>query len=183
MRVIAGKFKGRRLHCPPGLAVRPTGDPVKETLFNLLADEVEEARVLDLFAGVGALGIEALSRGAGSAVFIEKEAAAEKFLKRNLETLGVGEEAVVVPGDVFRRARILSDARERFDIVFADPPYARGYVSRLMALLEERPLCSAGATLVLQHQEREPPHSEAAGLKLYRTREFGDTVLSLFHAE
>ena len=119
MRVIAGRLKGRRLLCPSGRSVRPTADAAKETIFNLLADRLEGARTIDLFAGVGALGIEALSRGARSAHFVERDAGALKYLTKNLERAGVGEEAAVLRGDVFAWMRRLCARGEVFDIVLA----------------------------------------------------------------
>lgn len=181
MRVIAGKYKGRKLLCPPGVGVRPTGDRIKETLFSLLTGEIEGAAVLDLFAGVGALGIEALSRGAHSAVFVERDGLARSFLSRNLESVGAEDEAAMLGGDAFRAMRRLSDDGRRFDIVFADPPYGRNIVYRLLALQEDYPLCGAGGMFVLQHHSKEDP-GEAANLEICKRREVGDTVLSLYRA-
>jgi 16S rRNA (guanine(966)-N(2))-methyltransferase RsmD len=182
MRVIAGKYKGRRLRCPPGLSVRPTGDSVKETLFGLLAGSVEGASVVDLFGGVGALGIEALSRGARSSLFVEVDAVALKYLAQNLEAVGAAGDSEVMKGDVFKCARRLSDGGRRFDIVFADPPYGRGYVIRLFETLQGAPLAESGGVFVLQHHRREPAGAVGAGLEMYKRREFGDTVVSMFRA-
>jgi 16S rRNA (guanine966-N2)-methyltransferase len=183
MRVIAGKFKGRKLVCPPGLAVRPTSDPVRETIFNLLAGEIEESRVVDLFAGVGALGIEALSRGARSALFVELSREAGRYLSRNLETVGAGEEARVMKGDVFQCVQRLSGRGQEYDLGFADPPYGGGFVSRLLALEKEFPLLERGGTFVLQHHVKEPAREEGPRLELYKRREFGDTLVSLYHVK
>lgn len=139
MRVVAGSFKGRRLATPRGSGTRPTADRVREALFSMLGD-VGGARVLDLYAGSGALGIEALSRGAASAVFVERDAKAVAAIERNLAAVGV--EAAIVRQDVLR---FLADDGGPFDLVFCDPPYdsASGLVGplaeRLPAVLSEDP--------------------------------------------
>jgi 16S rRNA (guanine966-N2)-methyltransferase len=176
MRVIAGKYKGRKLFCPRGSAVRPTGDPVKETVFNVLGAAVDGADVLDLFAGVGTLGIEALSRGARSATFVEREKAALSYLERNLDALGAGDEARIVRGDVFSRARVFGGP---FDLVLADPPYGEGLVSRFFDVLDERVKFSKAAILVMQHHSKEPADA-GVGLELFTRRVFGDTIISCF---
>jgi 16S rRNA (guanine966-N2)-methyltransferase len=181
MRVIAGKYKGRRLFCPRGSAVRPTGDPVRETLFNVLGGKVEGARALDLFAGVGTLGIEALSRGARSAIFLEMEKVALSYLERNLAAVGAGREARIIRGDVFGRAGGLAADRGPFELVFADPPYGVGCVPRLFEALGERPLVTAGGILVVQHHAKEPADA-GSGLELFTRRVFGDTMVSCFSA-
>lgn len=182
MRVIAGKFKGRKLICPPGLSVRPTSDPAKETIFNLLGGRVEGAQALDLFAGVGALGIEALSRGAREVVFVERDGKAVEYIFRNLESAGIGEEAAVLKGDVFSCVRKLSAKGRRYDLVFIDPPYGEGLVSRFLSLLERHPLLGEGASLVIQHHAKEDVGENASRLALDRRRNIGDTVITLLVA-
>jgi 16S rRNA (guanine966-N2)-methyltransferase len=122
LRIIAGKWRGRSLEAPPGLATRPTGDRVRETLFSMLASRLgsfDDLRVADLFAGSGALGLEALSRGAAHATFVEREASAAAFIRRNADTLGAT--AQVIPGSALALPR-----SDPFDLIFADPPYAPG---------------------------------------------------------
>ena len=122
MRIIAGKWRGRPIEAPPGLATRPTADRVRETLFSMLASRLgtfEDLRVADLFAGSGALGLEALSRGAASATFVENDAAATAAIRRNAEKLGASVQ--VLGGSALALPR-----SESFDLVFADPPYAPG---------------------------------------------------------
>lgn len=122
MRIIAGRWRGRRLDAPPGMATRPTGDRVRETLFSMLASRIgsfEELRVADLFAGSGALGLEALSRGAAEAVFVERDPAAAAVIRRNAEKLGT-------PVEVISASALTLPRCEPFDVIFADPPYAAG---------------------------------------------------------
>ena len=151
MRVVAGEFKGRRLAAPRGGRTRPTADRVREAIFNLLGPPPDGLHVLDLYAGSGALGIEALSRGAASAVFVERDAQAVAAIERNLEPLDV--EASVAPADV---ARWLTRAEGRFDLVFCDPPY--DVASRLAGPLAERlpGLTADDARIVTESDKRNP---------------------------
>jgi 16S rRNA (guanine966-N2)-methyltransferase len=150
LRVVAGEFKGRRLVAPRGAHTRPTADRVREALFSMLGD-VEGARVLDLYAGSGALGIEALSRGAASAVFVERDPAALTAIERNLAPLDV--EASVERADALRW---LARAEGPFDLVFCDPPY--DCASRLAGPLAERlpALTSDDARIVTESDKRHP---------------------------
>ncbi len=124
MRIIAGNWRGRPIEAPPGLATRPTADRVRETLFSMLTSRLgsfEELRVADLFAGSGALGLEALSRGAASATFVESDPRAARVLKRNIDKLGAADRVRILGGSALALPR-----SEPFDLVFADPPYAPG---------------------------------------------------------
>lgn len=124
MRIIAGRWRGRVIEAPPGQGTRPTADRVRETLFSMLSSRIgtfEDLRIADLFAGSGALGLEALSRGAASATFIESDAEAAAAVKRNAEKLGAGDQVRVLRGSALSLPR-----SEPFDLVFADPPYASG---------------------------------------------------------
>ncbi|MCR4400694.1 MAG: 16S rRNA (guanine(966)-N(2))-methyltransferase RsmD, partial [Syntrophomonadaceae bacterium] len=125
MRVIAGKAKGRKLKAPAGLDTRPMTDRIKESLFSILGARVPGSRVLDLFAGSGAVGIEALSRGAAWAVFVDRDARAVGVLKENLGTCGMDPAAEVYRSDVQRALQVLEERGCRFDLVFLDPPYAQ----------------------------------------------------------
>jgi 16S rRNA (guanine966-N2)-methyltransferase len=173
VRVVAGDFKGRRLHSPRGARTRPTADRVREALFSMLGD-VSGARVLDLYAGSGALGIEALSRGAESAVFVERDQQALAALRRNLEA--VGADADVRRQDVLR---FLARPAGKFDLVFCDPPYdvaprvAAPLTEALPALLEE------DARIVTESDKRNPL---ALPLPLVVERSYGDTRVAIHSA-
>jgi 16S rRNA (guanine966-N2)-methyltransferase len=173
--VIAGALGGRRLSAPRGERTRPTSDRVREALFSALGD-VEGARVLDLYAGTGALAIEALSRGAASALLVEQAGAALRVLRENLAALGLDD-----------RARVLGVAVERavatvvgpFDLVLADPPYADlAAAAEALATLAPRAL-DPQATVVLEHATRDAAPA-IAGLEHARTRQYGDTALSFY---
>ena len=178
MRVIAGVARGVPLVAPRDRGTRPITDRVKETLFGILGDRVPGARVLDLYAGSGAIGIEALSRGAAHATFVERAPSALAAVRANLERTRLGELARVDPREV---ERFLSDAtNDASDLVFLDPPYElRAIVAPLRAVV---PHLAPGAMIVVKHFWRtEPP--EVAGLEAVRQRRFGETMLTFWEAE
>lgn len=176
MRVIAGALGGRPLRAPRGAVTRPTSDRVREATFGLLGD-VEGARVLDLFAGAGGLGIEALSRGAAQAVFIERDERAVRALRANLDSLGIGSEhAHVRRAEVTAALRAARKAAETYDLVFIDPPYSRArdlgrHLERLLPSLLE-----AGARIVVESDRRAPMGLDVA---LERERTYGDTLIRI----
>ncbi|MEP7028442.1 MAG: 16S rRNA (guanine(966)-N(2))-methyltransferase RsmD [Candidatus Eisenbacteria bacterium] len=179
MRIIAGRFKGRALGAPRGLATRPTSDRVREALFSILGD-VEDLPVLDLYAGSGALGLEALSRGAVSATFVEEARAPLLALRANVAELGVSDQATVIGADVRAAIRRLARESARFGIVFADPPYAdRDTPGTLEALLASG-IVLDGGWIVLEHAAKTAPPGGGARLALRFTRVYGDTALSFY---
>ncbi len=174
MRVVAGQLRGRRLIAPPGRGTRPTSDRVREALFSILGP-LDGVRVLDLFAGSGALGIEALSRGAAHVTFVDSGPRALAAIQRNLETLGVaGAEAAVSRRDALRFLREQDGAR--FDLVFADPPYssARELAAPLSELLP--PLLAPEARIVTESDKRTPLE---LALPLVLERAYGDTRIAV----
>ena len=176
MRVIAGTARGVPLTAPRGTGTRPITDRVKETLFGILGDRVPEARVLDLYAGSGAIGIEALSRGAEHADFVERDRAALAALRANLERTRL-EGASVHEIDV---ERFLVGAEGTWDLVTLDPPYeVRAMVAPLRALL---PHLAPGASVVLKHFWRTEP-AELDGLTVVRQRRFGETMLTFLEVD
>jgi 16S rRNA (guanine966-N2)-methyltransferase len=173
MRIVAGRHKGRRLRAPGGTATRPTADRVREALFSILGP-VDGLAVLDLYAGSGALGIEALSRGAASATFVESGRAAVAAIRANLEAIGV-EDAEVVASDVFGWLR--SRAREpRFDLVFCDPPYdAAPRIAQPLGDLLPR-VAGPESLIVTESAKRNPL---ALSLPLVHERIYGDTRIAI----
>jgi 16S rRNA (guanine966-N2)-methyltransferase len=173
MRVVAGVAGGRRLRAPEGRQVRPTSERVREALFNALGslDAVEGATVLDLFAGTGALGIEALSRGAASATFVDADPKAVRSVKDNLAATGLAGQARVVQSDVFRFLAGASPAVDPalYDVAFADPPYAFDDWGRLLSVLPAR----LAALEARSHVDLGP------GWHPVRSRRYGDTVVTL----
>jgi 16S rRNA (guanine966-N2)-methyltransferase len=171
MRVVAGEFKGRPLRAAGGTRTRPTADRVREALFSILGD-VTGARVLDLFAGSGALGIEALSRGAASVTFVERDPRAVAAIRRNLDALGASAELVRGDALAFIRRR-----RGPYDLVFVDPPYDSA--ARLAGPLAERlpAVLANGARVVTESDKREPLDLP---LRLARERVYGDTRVAVY---
>ncbi|HSF04258.1 MAG TPA: 16S rRNA (guanine(966)-N(2))-methyltransferase RsmD [Methylomirabilota bacterium] len=180
MRIIAGAFKGRRLVTPRGSTTRPTADQVRIALMDTLAPWLGGVRFLDLFAGAGGVGLEALSRGAAHATFVERDARAVDALRRNVATLGLEEVARVVPAEVRRALAWLERQRERFGVVFLDPPYETAVMAEVLAALGTGRLLSPPALVVAQHLSKRPPGGEAGILRAYRTRRFGETTLTFF---
>ena len=174
MRVVAGRYGGRRLVAPPGSATRPTSDRVREALFSVLGPSVQGARVLDLYAGSGALGIEALSRGAASAVFVDRSPRAVAAIRANLEALGI--EADVRRREARTALRAASARADTYDLVFLDPPYRRA-AELGRELSEALPAVLApGARVVSESDRREPLE---LALPLADERRYGDTLIRI----
>jgi 16S rRNA (guanine(966)-N(2))-methyltransferase RsmD len=177
MRVIAGRWGGRRLAAPPGSATRPTSDRVREALFSILGDRVAGAAVLDLFAGSGALGLEALSRGAGRATFVDEAPAAIRAIRANLDA--VGGEAEVVRADALRWLRTASRLPREYDLVFLDPPYRRA--ASLGEHLSEglAPVLAPAALVVAEADRRSPLDLQ---IPVIDERRYGDTLIRIHAA-
>jgi 16S rRNA (guanine966-N2)-methyltransferase len=174
MRVIAGQWRGRRLQAPAGPATRPTSDRVREALFSILGDRVPGARVLDLFAGSGALGIEALSRGAAAATFVDSEPGAIRAVTANLDALGA--QAEVRRVDARRFLGSASAAARQYDLVFLDPPYrlAEGLGDKLRTALPA--VLAPGAAVIAESDRRTPLELD---LPILDERRYGDTLIRI----
>lgn len=181
MRVVAGRFGGRTLKGPSHQGLRPTSDRVREAVFNILGNRVSGARVLDLFAGTGGLGIEAASRGAASVVFVEADRRALTLLRTNLTQLGL-ESATVIAGDVFTVLPRLAENDERFSLILADPPYQTGAAQRVLAFLAGKPILTEHGLLVLESRASEEI-SLPAGLRRIDRRTYGDTAVDFYAAD
>jgi 16S rRNA (guanine966-N2)-methyltransferase len=178
MRIIGGEARGRQIRFPKGCRIRPTTDRVKKSLFDILF-RIEGAYFADIFAGCGNVGLEALSRGARRSVFIEKEPRLVDSIRINLRLLGVESRGEVIAADAEKGIRNLRKRGDRFDILFADPPYQEGYVSEIMKLLEEGDIMASTGVVVLQHSIRETlEDSYAQTMAVTDQRRYGDTMLS-----
>ena len=177
MRVIAGSLKGRRLKAPEWEGLRPTSDKLRETLFNILAPRVSGARVLDGYAGTGALGIEAMSRGAASAAFVERDRRAQALIEGNLAHCGLTIGCVIIRASVARAIEDFRNASSSFDLILLDPPYDEAAAEVVGAAGE---LLAQDGVLVLEHARRQPAAVSAG--RLARTRQVisGDSVLSFY---
>jgi 16S rRNA (guanine(966)-N(2))-methyltransferase RsmD len=186
MRIISGSLRSRTLAAPPGLATRPTSDRLRETLFNVLAPRIEGAAFLDLYAGSGAVGMEALSRGAVSVDFVERAPAALKVLRGNLERLGLTAGFHIHSASVsafLRRTASAGSMRERYEVVFLDPPYdlAREYAATLGLLGGSAAgLLNAGALVIAEHRRKEHLEDRYGSLARTRLLEQGDAALSFY---
>lgn len=180
VRIVGGTRRGMRLASLSGRTTRPTADRVKEALFNILADRVAGARVLDLFAGTGALGIEALSRGAEAAVFVERDRQAVQLIRQNVKKAAFSAASTIVAADVFQWLKRLPPAREPYDLIFADPPYGKGLAQRLVEHLAPSPAVGPHTFVVVEHDRREELPSEGENLLQIRTARYGDTVLTFY---
>lgn len=183
MRIITGSAKGIKLKTPKGLKVRPTGDRVKESLFSILADTVANARVADIFSGTGNLGLEALSRGAASAVFVDSASASIALIRENAGLTGLADRAEIIRADALAAIDRLAAQGRKFDLVFCDPPYNRGLAAAALTRLDAgRPL-SSGAIVVIEHSRHEEVPGNLKHLALKRTERYGDTQVSfLIHS-
>jgi 16S rRNA (guanine(966)-N(2))-methyltransferase RsmD len=182
MRIIAGALKGRRLATPRGETTRPTADQVRIALMDTLTPRLPDARVLDLFAGAGGVGLEALSRGAAHVTFVERDPRAVAALRANVAALGVGALARVRRGDVLRELAALYRAGERFDIVFLDPPYDAALVETTLQSLGGGGLLLPEGLVVAQHFTKRAPAATIGALAAFRARRFGETTLTFYRA-
>ncbi|MGE5593616.1 MAG: 16S rRNA (guanine(966)-N(2))-methyltransferase RsmD [Betaproteobacteria bacterium] len=180
MRVIAGKAKGRRLFVASGMRARPITDRVKVSVFDILAQRLAGARCLDLFAGTGALGIEALSRGAAFALFVECDPRMVAVIRRNLEATSLVELANVMHADVRWAVRVLAGREGPFDVVFIDPPYRHGLAPVALELVARHRLVGEGGVVVVRHEWRQEMPHLCANVRLVRQERFGDTVVSFY---
>ena len=177
MRVIAGSAKGRKLVTREGQDTRPTTDKLKESVFAVMQFEVPETRFLDLFAGSGGIGIEALSRGAESAVFVESNPVAAGCVLQNIRTIGFMEQAELLKTDVFLAIRQLGAANRKFDIIFMDPPYEKGFEQRVLEAIVENDILAPEGLVVVESSVQTPitplqGHLEIEKVKDYKVTKF-----------
>lgn len=177
LRIIAGSHKGRRLATPSGRSTRPTSDRVREALFNILGELAAVERVADLYAGSGALGLEALSRGADWCLFVDNSREAARTITANLETLSLDGRGLVVTADAARVHPFVLN-RAPFGLILADPPYEQGAVARLMEMCAGQGLLKPQGVLALEHSPRERP-PESPDWRLLDNRAYGRTEISL----
>jgi 16S rRNA (guanine966-N2)-methyltransferase len=185
VRVIAGKYRSRILKSLKGNALRPTSDRLRETLFNVLSHRITGSRFLDIFAGTGAVGIEALSRGAIEVVFIENHAAAAVLIRRNLESLAITDGAQVLPLDALRAlekiARKHKPTDSPFDFVFVDPPYTeKDQYDRVLGFLGSAPFLATGSVVIAEHRRTFELPQRIGRLMQTRILRQGDAALSFF---
>ncbi|ADO71643.1 16S rRNA (guanine(966)-N(2))-methyltransferase RsmD [Stigmatella aurantiaca] len=182
MRIVAGSARGRALQGPKPTSrhIRPTADRVRETLFNVLGQWLEGQAVLDLYAGTGALGLEALSRGAGRAVLVDSDREAQALCRQNTDTLGFSSQVELLCLPVARAVEQLGQKGLSFELIFADPPYAVRGVEGVLEQVARSKLLTPGGMLVVEHDKREVAPGSHEGLERVDQRKFGDTVASFY---
>ena len=186
MRVITGKYRGRKLNTPEDYEIRPTTDKAKEALFSILTDEIYGSRVLDLFAGTGSLGIEALSRGARYCVFGDFSRKSIELIKSNLEHCHVEEETKVLAGDYRKILRNLADKvkdglEEPFDVIFLDPPYGRDLLDDAFRLIREGGILTKSGLIVAEHRKEERLPDNFYDFIKVKERRYGVVMLTIYN--
>ena len=175
MRIITGSKRGKKLVTLEGEQVRPTTDRVKESLFNILQFQLEGRKFLDLFAGSGQIGLEALSRGAALAVFVDSSKESVRVVEKNVASTGLGDRAKVVLADF---AAYLRGSRESFDIAFLDPPYRQGLLEQALPLVVQR--MNPGGVILCEHPKDEVLPEEAGPFRLQKSYRYGKILLSAY---
>lgn len=177
MRIIAGDYKGRRLHAPLDNQIRPTSDKVKEAVFSILSNDIYKSNVLDLFGGTGNLGLEAISRGAEHCWFSDNSRDSLRLIKENINYCRADKKATVIPGD-FRK--VLSNLDVSMNIIFLDPPYNKNMLGECFSLIHEYHLLAEGGLIVAEHRKEEklPEHMES--FSKLKERKYGTVVISIY---
>jgi 16S rRNA (guanine966-N2)-methyltransferase len=178
VRIIGGKFKGRKLRSVRGTLARPTSDRTREAIFNIVAFQLQDVRVLDLFAGTGALGIEALSRGAQSAVFIDISKASLSILRENLAGLSVEGITRVIRWDLAANLDCLISKPRAFDLIFMDPPYNKNLIMPALGHLHTSQTLDSDALVIVEHSRREPVEPDPLPFDIVDHRHYGKTLVS-----
>ena len=182
MRVIAGSARRLLLKAPDGMDTRPTADRVKESLFNMLNPDLYGCAFLDLFSGSGAIGIEALSRGAQRAVLVDASMECAGIIKQNLEVTKLGENAEIINEDVYAAIERLRRRGDKFDIIFMDPPYAAGYYVPVMEAIKKADILAAEGYIVAE-SAKGVDFTAAEGFKIFKERKCGPAVMNFLNLE
>lgn len=180
MRIIAGTLKGRRLNAPSGLGLRPTSDKVKEALFNIISNQIGGAAFLDLYAGTGSVGMDALSRGAQDVVFVENNKKHLQFLKKNVSSCtfeGRAEIFAVAASDFLKKVK---RSTRLFDIIFIDPPYESSEVEKILPMLHEGDMITDQGMVIIEHFHKKTLPEKSGNLFLLKKYKYGETILSFY---
>ncbi|MDD9270240.1 16S rRNA (guanine(966)-N(2))-methyltransferase RsmD [Paenibacillus sp. GCM10023248] len=180
MRVISGTAKGRPLKAVPGVSTRPTTDKVKEAIFSMIGPYFDGGQVLDLFAGTGGLGIEALSRGMDKAVFIDIEKKSIDTIQHNLQAAGLKDQAEIYRTDAARALKALAKRDQQFQLVFLDPPYKMKVIADLIGAMEEYAIVGAETTIVVEHDAKDVQEDGIGQFRQQRRADYGDTAVTIY---
>lgn len=177
MRIITGSAKGTKLKTPRGMGVRPTGDRVKESLFNILGSRVLEAKVLDLFAGTGNLGLEAVSRGAIGVTFVEQSPGSIALIRENAALTKLSNKINIKRGNVLS---VIPQLNEQYNLIFCDPPYNQNLVGQVLLRIDRAGILAEDGVLIVEHSQHEIVDVDLNSLHLVRTEKFGETCVSFW---
>ncbi len=182
MKIIGGELQGRHIDMPRGVDIRPTPDRVREAIFNIVRERVPGASVLDLFAGSGALGIEAVSRGAASLFAVDKNKKCVSTIRKNIKSLSIdtGRRIDIHQQDALKAIKKLSDSKIRFDLVFLDPPYYSDWVKKCLISLSNYDILNHSSLVICEHFKKDAVPEEAGAFRRSQERRYGDTVVSIY---
>ncbi len=186
MRVIAGKHKGRHLTAHKGTEVRPTSDRVKESVFSIIQDRVVEAKFLDLCAGTGNIGIEALSRGAKQVAFLDKNLKCIRLIEQNLNVIGLDinqPEVQLIREDAIQGINLFHQQSKSFELIYLDPPYDSDLYNQCLSYISDTSVLETTGILLVEHRKHRELPSVYNGLRCYRIKQYGDTCLSFYRYE
>lgn len=183
MRIITGIAKGRKIKAPEGIDTRPTADRVKESLFNIIASKIHDAAILDLFAGTGNLGLEAISQGAKSCTFVEHNKNTYKILNDNITLLGFQDKAQKYNGDAISMLNMLGKNGRAYDIIFLDPPYGKGLVDTSIFEIDKYDLLSSDGIIISEYDINDIIPEKIGKMSAYRTVKYGRTKVSFWNRE
>lgn len=181
LRVISGEYKGRSIETVSNKLTRPTSDKVKESLFNIIGPFFSGGYALDLFAGSGSLGIEALSRGISQVVFVDQQKQAIQMIKKNLSNLKLVDRAEVYQNDALRALKVLGKRELQFDFIFLDPPYKKGLYGRLIEEIDNRQITHLNTTIICEHDSSLTLPTSIATFQQVRTENYGSTTMISFY--
>jgi len=184
MRIIAGKFKGKKIGQPSLKVTRPTKDRIRESVFNIVVGNLDtDTKFLDLFAGSGSFGCEAISRGCAEAVFVDNNDECTHNINRNIALLGIQDETRVINGDVFAKIAYLGKKKEKFDLIFADPPYKMDLAKKTLIMINQYDILSTSGLLIVEHHRREDIPRSQGNVFLCKQKTYKDIIISIYRGK
>ena len=181
LRIIGGTLKGKKLYSVRNTSIRPTADKLRESIFNILSQRVMNAVVIDLFAGTGALGIEALSRGAESVLFVDNANGALFVLRKNIDSCMLDQKANIIKWNIRQNLNCIKSKKQHFDLIFLDPPYDKNLIKPTLVNLEKSHSLKNGACIVVEHSLFEPIPTDLFAFDLFDQRKYGKTLVSFLN--
>ncbi|NQT32502.1 MAG: 16S rRNA (guanine(966)-N(2))-methyltransferase RsmD [Candidatus Omnitrophica bacterium] len=183
MRIIAGIHRGRKIKGPPSELARPTKDRIRESVFNIIAPEVPGSTVLDIFAGSGAYGLEALSRGAKSAAFVEKDETCASVLEENVHILALEDQVELIIKDAFDALELMGPGKKQFDLIFADPPYNINVIKKTLIMINHYDILNPTGLLIMEHSASEDIPDIEENVSILKQKTYGNIVVSIYQKQ